>query len=93
MPTVKELLVFAAVGLFGTNALPHFVRGITGERHMTPRGPDSSAVSNVLWGSANAAVAGILGWRYRDAVEGTTLATAFVTGVVMALGLASYWSD
>lgn len=57
--TLAELVVYAVVGLFATNAIPHFVRGITGRRHMTPFGSDSSAVLNVLWGSANAAVAGV----------------------------------
>jgi len=92
MATVVALVVFAVVGLFGTNAVPHFVRGVTGRRHMTPLGPDSSAVANVLWGSANALVAGSLAWTYRDAVEASTLAVAFLAGVALAVGLASYWS-
>lgn len=50
MATLRELLVFGIVGLFGTNAIPHFVQGITGERHMTPAGDDSSPVLNVAWG-------------------------------------------
>lgn len=91
MATLRELLVFGIVGLFGTNAIPHFVQGITGERHMTPAGDDSSPVLNVAWGSVNAVVAGALGWRYRDAVDRTTLGVAFGTGVGLALALASYW--
>lgn len=93
MATSVELIVFAVIGLFGTNAIPHFVRGITGQRHMTPFGSESSAVLNVVWGSANAAVAGVLAWLYRDAIEASTLAVAFVAGVVLAVGLASYWSE
>jgi hypothetical protein len=93
MATRTELIVFAVVGFFGTNAIPHFVQGVTGNRHMTPAGEESHAVLNVIWGSVNAAVAGILGWRYRDAIEGTTLVVAFVAGVGLALGLASYWRD
>lgn len=92
MATVQELVVFAVVGLFGTNAIPHFVKGITGEEHMTPFGSESSAVLNVVWGSVNAAVAGGLAWQYRDAVDASTLAVAFVAGVALAVGLASYWS-
>jgi hypothetical protein len=93
MATSVELVVFAVIGLFGTNAIPHFVKGITGQRHMTPFGSESSAVLNVLWGSANAAVAGSLAWVFRDAVEASTLVVAFVAGVVMAVGLASYWNE
>lgn len=92
MATVAELVAFAAVGLFGTNAVPHFVRGVTGHRHMTPFGSESSAVLNVVWGSANAAVAGVLAWLYRDAIEASTLAVAFVAGAALATVLASYWS-
>lgn len=92
MATLVELAVYTVIGLFATNAIPHFVRGITGQRHMTPFGSDSSAVLNVLWGSANAAVAGVLAWLYRDAIEGATLAVAFVAGVALAVLLASYWS-
>lgn len=93
MATVVEFIVFGVVGLFGTNVTPHFVQGITGNRHQTPAGEDSSAVLNGLWGSADAAIAGVLGWLYRDAVGGTTLAVVFIVGVVFALGLASYWRD
>ncbi|MFD1565826.1 hypothetical protein ACFR99_20085 [Haloarchaeobius amylolyticus] len=89
----RKLAVFALVGLFGTNAIPHFVRGITGQRHMTPFGSDSSALCNVLWGSTNAAVAGGLAWQYRDAIDGVSLATAFASGVALAAVLASFWSE
>ncbi|MGQ4555478.1 hypothetical protein [Halobellus sp. GM3] len=92
MATLEELLAYVVIGLFGTNAVPHFVQGITGKRHMTPFGSESSAVTNVLWGSANAAVAGVLGWLYRDAVAFETLAVSFVAGVALAVGLASFWS-
>ncbi|ADB62710.1 hypothetical protein Htur_3851 (plasmid) [Haloterrigena turkmenica DSM 5511] len=69
MATLAEFAVYALIGLFATNAIPHVVRGITGRRHMTPFGSDSSAALNVLWGSANAAVAGTLAWTFRDAAE------------------------
>ena len=93
MATPVEIVVFAAVDLFGANAVPHFVKGITGERHMTPLGPESSAVANAVWGSVNVLVAGSLAWVYRDAVDPSTLAVAFVTGTAMAVGLASYWGE
>jgi CHASE2 domain-containing sensor protein len=93
MPTPVDLVVFAVIGLFGTNAVPHFVKGVMGERHMTPLGPESSAVANAVWGSVNALVAGSLAWVYRDAVEPTTLVVAFVAGTAMAVGLASYGGE
>jgi len=93
MATVVELAVFAGVGLFGTNGIPHFVQGVTGTRHMTPAGPDSSPVLNVLWGSFNFAIAGGLCWQYREAIDATTLGITFVVGTVLALALAAYWSE
>ena len=92
MATLGSLVVFALVGLFAVNAIPHFVRGITGQRHMTPFGSQSSAVVNVLWGGANAAVAGVLAWAFRGAIDASTLAVAFVAGMGLAVGLASFWS-
>ncbi|RLM53952.1 hypothetical protein DVK02_11030 [Halobellus sp. Atlit-31R] len=92
MASLDSLTVFVVVGLFGTNAIPHVVQGITGQRHMTPLGADSSAVANVIWGSTNAAVAGVLAWSFRDAISGATLAAAFLAGVALAVGLASFWS-
>lgn len=46
-------MLFFLLGFFATNGVPHFVKGITGEKHMTPFGKPSSAQVNVLWGIAN----------------------------------------
>jgi hypothetical protein len=48
----KFVILFAA-GLVGANAVPHYVKGITGARHMSPFGKPSSAVVNVAWGASN----------------------------------------
>ena len=50
-------LLFFLAGLFGANGIPHFVKGVTGQRHMTPFGKPSSAVVNVVWGVANFLIA------------------------------------
>ena len=92
MASALELFVYGVIGLFGIDAIPYFVRGITGQRHMTPFGSNSSAVLNVLWGSTNAAVAVVLAWWFRDAIEPATLAIAFATGVALAVWLAWFWS-
>src|SRR5487761_1463359 len=47
-------------GLVGANGVPHFVRGITGHRHMTPFKKDAGAVVNVFWGWLNFVVAMLL---------------------------------
>lgn len=93
MATPVELAMFALVGAFGVNAVPHFVKGVTGERHMTPFGAESHAVTNAVWGSLNALLAGALLWGYAHAAEGETLAVAFGTGTAMAVLLASYWGE
>ena len=56
-------LVYFLAGLFAANGIPHFIKGITGEKHPTPFGASSSAVVNVLWGSANFILAWAL-WHY-----------------------------
>jgi hypothetical protein len=43
-------ILFFLFGLFAANGVPHFVKGITGEKHMTPFGKPSSAQVNVIWG-------------------------------------------
>ena len=40
-------------GFFLFNAVPHLVKGITGETHMTPFKKVSSPVLNVIWGFVN----------------------------------------
>jgi drug/metabolite transporter superfamily protein YnfA len=77
------------------NGVPHFVKGITGARHMSPFGRDSSAVVNVLWGAANFVVGALL-LRW---IDSATEAAAILRIVALALGgvfvavmLAWYWS-
>lgn len=47
-------------GVLGANGVPHFVKGVTGEKHMTPFGRPSSALVNVVWGWVNFVVAALL---------------------------------
>lgn len=49
---------FSGVILF--NAVPHIVKGICGEKNMTPFGSKSSALVNIIWGWANLVVGVIL---------------------------------
>ncbi|MHB1865024.1 MAG: hypothetical protein ACYCPS_02570 [Candidatus Saccharimonadales bacterium] len=56
-----QLYVYSFLaGLVGANGIPHFIKGITGQKHQTPFGNPSSAVVNVVWGWVNFVVAGIL---------------------------------
>jgi hypothetical protein len=46
-------ILFFLFGLFAANGVPHFVKGMIGEKHMTPFGKPSSAFVNVIWGVVN----------------------------------------
>lgn len=43
-------------GMFLFNSLPHLVKGITGQSHMTPFKRVSSPTVNIVWAFANLAV-------------------------------------
>lgn len=40
-------------GFFLANGIPHFVKGITGETHMTPFKRVSNSYLNIFWGFVN----------------------------------------
>lgn len=98
-----QLLLDLLAGAFAANAIPHLVKGITGERHMTPFARSSSAAVNVLWAFVNVLLAFLLlqlasGREYFGVPLATELAgpmlLAFLAGAfVTALALAIFWSD
>lgn len=55
-----DYILYFVAGLFAANGIPHYVKGITGDKHRTPFGNPSTAVVNVIWGSVNFAVAIII---------------------------------
>jgi hypothetical protein len=64
MPWYSYLAHFFA-GAFFANGVPHFVQGICGNKFQTPFASppgvgESSAIVNVVWGSFNFVVAGVL---------------------------------
>jgi hypothetical protein len=82
-------------GAFLTNAVPHVVQGICGNRFQTPfaspRGVgESSAVVNVIWGFANLAIGGVLIGQFFPP-PWTLCATALIGGLAIALYLASHF--
>jgi len=59
-----QLYVYSFIaGVLGANGLPHFIKGITGQKHQTPFGKPSSATENVVWGWLNLVVAGAFLYR------------------------------
>lgn len=60
---ISALVVGFIVGALAANGVPHFVKGITGQRHATPFGKPGSATENVVWGWLNLAAAVIV-WHF-----------------------------
>lgn len=94
MPWTAYIAHFFAAA-FLTNGIPHFVNGVSGRRFRTPfarlSGTKlSSPITNVIWGSANFAVALLLfanaGRAYIGTLEDTAAIAAGVllTGVMLA---------
>ena len=44
-------------GMFFANGLPHFIKGITGQTHMTPFKRVSDSYTNVIWAFVNFVIA------------------------------------
>ena len=98
-----QLLLDFLAGAAAANAIPHLVKGICGERHMTPFARSSSPAVNVLWAFINVVVALLLlelavGRGFFSLPGATELAgpslVAFLAGAfVTALFLAIFWSD
>lgn len=55
-----ELLWYFLAGAFHINAVPHLVKGITGQSHMTPFGRVSTPLVNIVWAFVNLIVALLL---------------------------------
>jgi hypothetical protein len=87
-------LLFILTGLVSANGVPHFIKGMTGEKHRTPFKNPSSAATNVLWGAANLYVAT---WLFKLALDyhaNFTLASISVLIGVLSIGVpqAILWS-
>ncbi|HUD11175.1 MAG TPA: hypothetical protein VMS08_02090 [Candidatus Saccharimonadia bacterium] len=89
-------VLYFLAGMFAANGVPHFVKGVVGERHQTPFGQPSSAVVNVIWGTANFVLAWVL-WHFagmhRSLVHTFRYELTFGVGAfLISLMLAHAWS-
>jgi hypothetical protein len=92
-----QLYVYSLLaGLIGANGVPHFIKGITGQKHQTPFGKGSSAAVNVVWGWVNFVVAGLLIYEAHPRANhhelrafGMLALGALITGVMLAI----VWSN
>jgi hypothetical protein len=85
-------------GAFVTNAIPHIVQGMSGNRFQTPfaspRGVgESSAVVNVLWGFGNLAIGLALLYIFLSQLPPPwpLCAVALIGGLILALYLARHF--
>ena len=92
---LTELYIYSFLaGMLGANGVPHFVKGITGQKHQTPFGRPSSAVVNVLWGWVNFVLAmALLHFAHPRAHELRSFALVAIGALIVALGLAYTWSN
>lgn len=89
------IIAMLFAGVFLVNGVPHFVQGITGQMHQTPFADPSSAVVNVIWGSANFIVGALLlraGLNQEQPVMAVKIVIGTAAGIATALALANYWS-
>ncbi|MGA3150328.1 MAG: hypothetical protein ABSD10_01750 [Candidatus Saccharimonadales bacterium] len=80
------LILGFIAGLLGGNGLPHFVKGITGQKYHSPFGKESSAAVNVIWGWINFVVA-VLVWHIAPMRQHPRAAFLAVSLGVLAIGL------
>ncbi len=88
-------ILFFLFGLFAANGVPHFVKGVTGERHVTPFGKPSSAQVNVIWGVVNFYIAFWLAYWAFDFEFMVMPATIMVASGILVISTvcARLWSD
>ena len=98
-----NLIWYFLAGFFALNAVPHLVKGITGQTHMTPFKKVSSAPLNVIWSFINVVIAlfllGVasgsngLTSPWSAGLADANLAAFLVGGFLCAVYLASFWSN
>lgn len=98
-----QLLWYFVAGFFTWNSLPHLVKGITGQTHMTPFKRVSSPVLNVVWsfinvvlalyilGLATGNVGLVLPWNAD--LAGLNLWAFLAGGLFVGVYLANFWSN
>jgi hypothetical protein len=77
-------------GLFFTNGLPHFIKGITGQTHMTPFKRVSNSYLNIIWAYVNFSVGLMLLGFYDLGIKSWAM---FVGSFFMAMMCAQLFSN
>lgn len=76
-------------GIFATFGVPHFVRGVTGERYNGIFSKSISAIENIVWGWVSFVIAAILlhfshPWGHLYRAAGLFGIAVLITAVVLA---------
>lgn len=97
------LIWYFFAGFFAFNGIPHLVKGITGQSHMTPFKKVSSPMLNVIWSFINEIIAiyilglavgtGTLTLFWNANLSGINLWAFLAGGFMCAIWLASFWSN
>ena len=93
---IGKSLGYAAAGALLTNGVPHFVKGITGQRHMTLLQRSSSAPFNAVYGGVSFALGYTLLRRLAANDEGDATSrhlAMWLGGVALAASLGAFWSN
>ncbi|QWU16174.1 hypothetical protein SAMN04487895_11411 [Paenibacillus sophorae] len=85
---IQSVILSFFAGVFGANAFPHFVKGITKEPFPTPFGP--SPVINFLAGWVMFIIAGILGYWAHIGENPTGAIISIAIGVLL-MGIFHSW--
>lgn len=86
---VSVLILGILVGVLFCNGVPHFIKGVSGEKHRTPFAKSSPATVNAVWGWLNL-VAAVLVWhvapmaKHPRAAFVAVATGALLTGVFLA---------
>lgn len=98
-----DIIWYFLAGAFAWNGIPHLVKGITGQTHMTPFAKVSSPMLNVVWSIINfvaalyllglASAKGSLVLPWEANLSGLNLWAFLIGGFVMALYLASFFGN
>lgn len=93
---MKNLILYFLVGVIGSNGIPHYVKGITGNKHKTPFKNPTSAPGNILWGMFNFLISFLL-FLYAKSTVNVDISAAglsFLVGMLFTgFLLARHWQN
>jgi len=88
------MILSLVCGALMFNAIPHIVKGICGETHMSPFAQKSSACVNVIWGWINLIIGAAIAFSLDYQSWGTGMWICFSAGGIgISVWLSLFWSN